>query len=88
MANDPYEELAKVAHLLSAEELRDAELLLRPTEREFLGSLPDAVLEAFYEAALAAEAAGRGSTFAEVALFLPADLQEPFRQALSLGYWS
>jgi hypothetical protein len=86
MGNDALTELSRVAHLLTEEERATAELLLKPTVRDFLRTLPDDVLEVSFAAAQAAEAAGRVK-WPDVIAFLPDDLRERFAIGLSRGYW-
>jgi hypothetical protein len=89
MANDPYAELAEIAPLLTEEERAAAELLLAPSERDFIRSLPDDILNIAHEAAQAAEAVGRGATWEEVIPFLPEenDIRRRFAEGLARGCW-
>jgi hypothetical protein len=89
MANDPYAELAEIAHLLTEEERAAAELLLAPSERDFLRSLPDDILNIAHEAARAAEAAGRGATWEQVIPFITEEggVRARFAEAWRRGYW-
>jgi hypothetical protein len=85
--DDTLTELSRVAHLMTEEERTAAELLLKPTDREFLRTLPDDILDIAHEAAQEAEAAGRGQTWEQVIPYMPADLRERFAAAVARGYW-